>query len=77
MQRGVQKGKIDPVCKNQGPPEEKKRPHPQKSLEIPTKIRPNFYLYRGQILHEMHIVKFVAWAAQYVTDLNFSDSDTP
>ena len=33
---GGQRGKIDPVCKNQGPPpEEKKRPHPQKSQETP------------------------------------------
>ena len=33
---GGQRGKIDPVWENQGPPpEEKKRPHPQKSQETP------------------------------------------
>ena len=50
---GVQKGKPDPVCKNQGPPhEKKKRPHLRKKKgedpPTPNQIRPNFYLRLGK-----------------------------
>ena len=56
---GGQRGKVYPVWENQGPPpEEKKRPHPQKARRPPTKIWPNFHLYPGQNLHEKHILKF-------------------
>ena len=56
---GGQRGKIDPVCENQGPlPEEKKRdPTPEKARRPPTKIWPNFHLSPGQNLHEKRFLK--------------------
>ena len=65
VQRGeVLKGKINPVCENQGPPEEKKETPPPKKPGDPTpKFLPKFHLYPEQNLPEKHIIKNVSLAA--------------